>query len=77
MSAPRPSKDSEEVKETAAKSKVQSSNTENDVSKQPSNGGAERNVLEGTCEPEGPANESTAGMGKDKTTINLYLHSYK
>ena len=64
MSAPQPSKDAEEVTETAAKSQVQSSNTEKDVSKQPSNEGS---VLDGTCEPEGPANESTAGMGKDKT----------
>ena len=67
MSAPRPSKDAEEVTETAAKSQVQNSNTEKDVAKQPSNGEAEGSVLEGTCEPEGPANESTAGMGKDKT----------
>lgn len=75
--APRPSKDSEEVKETAAKSKVQSSNTENGVSKQPSNGEAERNVLENTFEPEGPANGSTADTSKDKITINLCLRSYK
>ena len=67
MPAPRPSKDAEEVAETAAKSQVQSSNTEKDVSRQPSNGEAEESVLEGTCEPEGPANESTPGMGKDKT----------
>ena len=64
MSAPRPSKDSEEVTETAAKSKVQSSNTEKDVSKQPSNGEAQRDALKDTSEPEGAANES---MGKDKT----------
>ena len=67
MSAPLPSKDAEEVTETAAKSQVQNSNTEKDVAKQPSNGEAEGSVLEGTCELEGPANESTAGTGKDKT----------